>query len=212
MNSSEKELFRWADQLPDALWEDVRRRPPKEAAEAIGAVREGNIFNIDLIGEALAVDPTAQRITNTHQPDQRVDYQAGVVLLTTLAHSKGVPPSGRMAVPQELPGGRMFFTGAHTVANAPIAEAFQSDAAKFVDHALSLGGKRIEGADVALQLPGLPRVPLYLLLWEGDSEVPARAVIGIDDRAHFHLDLSGVFALTNLLAWRLCRGKGNGPK
>jgi len=207
MNSSEKELFRWADQLPDALWDDVRRRPPKEAAEAVGAVREGDIFNIDLIGETFAVDPAAQQIANLSRPDDRVDYQAGVVLLTTLAHSKGVPPSGRMAVPQELPGGRMFFTGAHTVANGPIAKAFQNNAADFVDHAQSLGGKRIEGADVALQMPGLPQVPLYLLLWEGDSEVSARAVIGIDDRAHFHLDLSGVFALTNLLVGRLCKAR-----
>jgi len=45
--------------------------------------------------------------------------------------------------------------------------------------------------------------PLYVLLWRGDQEVPVRAVIGIDDRAHFHLDLAGVFALTNLLVERL---------
>ncbi len=207
MKASDKELFRWADQLPDALWDDVRSRSPEEAAEAVGAVWDGRIFHVDMIGERFAVDPAAQRITNTHQPDQRVDYQAGVVFLTTLAHSKGVPPSGRMAVPQELPGGRMFFTGAHTVANTPIAEAFQNDPPHFVDRALSLGAKRIEGADVALQVPGLPQVPLYLLLWEGDSEVDARAVIGIDDRAHFHLDLSGVFALTNLLVGRLCKDR-----
>jgi hypothetical protein len=207
MKSSEEKLFRWADQLPDALWDDVRSRSPEQAAEAVGAVWNGNLFKVDLIAETFAVDPAAQQITNLNRADHRVDYQTGVVLLTTLAHSKGVPPSGRMAVPQELPGGRMFFTGAHTVANAPIAEAFQNDAEKFVDHALTLGGKRIEGADVALQMPGLPRVPLYLLLWEGDSEVPARAVIGIDDRAHFHLDLSGVFALTNLLVGRLCKDR-----
>lgn len=207
MKSSEEELFRWADQLPDALWDDVRNRSPEQAAEAVGAVWDGQIFYIDLIGERFAVDPAAQRITNTDHPDQRVDYQAGVVLLSTLALSKGVPPSGRMAVPQELPGGRMFFTGAHTIANAPIAKAFEKDARHFVDHALGLGAKRIEGADVALQMPGLPQVPLYLLLWEGDSEVDARAVIGIDDRAHYHLDLSGVFALTNLLVWRLCKDR-----
>ncbi|MDO9263768.1 MAG: hypothetical protein Q7U02_07370 [Desulfosalsimonadaceae bacterium] len=42
------------------------------------------------------------------------------------------------------------------------------------------------------------------LLWRGDQEFPARAVIGIDDRAHFHLDLASIFALTNILVYRLC--------
>ena len=55
------------------------------------------------------------------------------------------------------------------------------------------------------EIPGLPRVPLYVLLWHGYREVPARAVIGIDDQAHFHLDLAGVFALTHLFLNRLCR-------
>jgi len=38
--------------------------------------------------------------------------------------------------------------------------------------------------------------------WKGEA---GRAVIGIDDRAHFHLDLAGVFALTNILVYRLCK-------
>jgi len=128
-----------------------------------------------------------------------------VVLLTTLAASSGVPPSGRMAVPQELPGGRMFFTGAHAVAAGPLARHFEKNSGQLLDRALLIGGEKIEGADIAIQVPGLPYVPLYVLFWQGDQEFSARAVIGIDDRAHFHLDLAGVFALTNILVYRLCK-------
>jgi hypothetical protein len=46
-------------------------------------------------------------------------------------------------------------------------------------------------------------LPLHVLLWAADQEFEARAVIGIDSRALFHLDLSGVFALTNLMVARL---------
>jgi hypothetical protein len=76
-----------------------------------------------------------------------------------------------------------------------------------IDRIFGLGGRMIEGADVAVQLPGLPYVPLYILLWGGDTGEDSRAVIGIDDRAHFHLDLAGVFALTNILVYRLCKDK-----
>jgi hypothetical protein len=203
MKQTQRELFRWADQIPSALWSDLDRRPAREAAEAVGGKWDGSAFKVPLIGIDYTLDPANQRITRTCQVDHPVSYQAGVVLLTTLAASKGVPPSGRMAVPQELPGGRMFFTGPHAVANGPLAKAFEKDSSRLIDRALGLGGEMIEGADVAIRVPGLPYVPLYVLLWRGDQEVPARAVIGIDDRAHFHLDLAGVFALTNLLMDRL---------
>jgi hypothetical protein len=203
MKQPQRELFRWADQLPAALWSDLDRRSPREAADAVGGTWDGSVFRVVLIGIDYTVDPVNQRIIRTFQVDHPVSYQAGVVLLTTLAASKGVPPSGRMAVPQELPGGRMFFTGPHAVANEPLAKAFEKDSSRLIDRALGLGGESIEGADIAIRIPGLPHVPLYVLLWRGDREVPARAVIGIDDRAHFHLDLAGVFALTNLLVERL---------
>ena len=108
-------------------------------------------------------------------------------------------------MPQELPGGRMFFTGAHTVATGPLAKYFEKDSDQLLNRVLGLGGEMIGGADIAIRLPGLPYVPLYILFWRGDQEIPSRAVIGIDDRAHFHLDLGGVFALTNILVFSFCK-------
>jgi len=99
----------------------------------------------------------------------------------------------------------MFFTGAHAVAAGPLARHFEKNSGQLLDRALLIGGEKIEGADIAIQVPGLPYVPLYVLFWQGDQEFSARAVIGIDDRAHFHLDLAGVFALTNILVYRLCK-------
>lgn len=205
MKPSQKELFRWADQIPAALWTDLRNRSPQQAAEAVGAGWDGVTFTVPMIGMDYTIDPANQRITKTYQADHPVSYQAGVVLLTTLATSKGVPPSGRMVVPQDLPGGRMFFTGAHSLATGPLAKNYEQDTGQLIERALGFGGEMIEGADLAIRVPGLPYIPLYVLLWRGDDEFPARAVIGIDDRAHFHLDLAGVFALTNILVSRFCK-------
>jgi len=205
MTSSQKELFRWADQIPAASWIDLRDRSPQQAAEAVGAVWNGETFTVPLLGDQYTIDPTKQLIKRASNADHPVSYQAGIVLITTLSISKGVPPSGRMAVPQELPGGRMFFTGAHSVATGPLVKYFEKDSDQLLNRALEIGGEIIEGADIAIRLPGLPYVPLYILFWRGDQEIPARAVIGIDDRAHFHLDLAGVFALTNILVFEFCK-------
>jgi uncharacterized protein DUF3786 len=205
MKQSQKELFRWADQISEPLWTDLSNRSPREAAEMVGATWNGETFEVPMIGVDYTIDPTNKIIRKTSHVDKPVSYQAGVILLTALAKSKGVPPSGRMVVPQELPGGRMFFTGAHTLATGRIVKKFEKDSDQLIDRILGLGGKMINGADVAAQLPGLPYVPLYIYLWRGDQGEAARAAIGIDDRAHFHLDLAGVLALTNILVHKLCK-------
>ena len=205
MKPSQKKWVKRSDQIPAVLWTDLCDRSPQQAAEAVGAKWDGETFKVPLVGTEYTIDPANQRITKTDQTDHPASYQAGVVLLTTLTASKGVPPSGRMAVPQELPGGRLFFTGAHTVATGPLAKYFEKDSAQLLDRVLGVGGEMIEGADISIRVPGLPYVPLYILFWRGDQQFPARAVIGIDDRAHFHLDLAGILALTNILVYRLCK-------
>jgi hypothetical protein len=204
MQVSKADLFRWADQIPAALWDALDKRDPKDAAGAVGAVNEGSTFRLSLIGIDYIVDTLGRRIKRSGEPEHPVSYQTGIVLITTLTLSSGVPPSGRIVSPQELPGGRMFFTGAHALPTGKLVKAFEKDPKGLIERALGLGGKIIAGADTAIQVPGLPYVPLYLFLWRGEEDIPPRATIGIDDRAHFHLDLGGVFAMTNILAARLC--------
>ena len=197
------ERFRWADQLPSPLWDDLDARPAQEAAVASGAVWENGVFTIPLVGITYQVDPRSRRIIRIDEEAHRVSFQTGVVLLTALAKSVGVPPSGRMVTPQELTGGSLFFTGAHSLAVKPLEKRFGRDPLALIVAALKFGGKEIPGADYAVCIFGLPLLPLYVLLWQADDEFDSRAVIGIDDRALFHLDLAGVFALTNILSGRL---------
>jgi hypothetical protein len=202
------ELFRWADQLPEALWDDLAARPPAEAAAATDAELSQGRFSLGLLGADYLVDPAARSVTLAARPDARVSFQAGLVLLTTLAQAQDLPASGVMITPGELPGGRQFFTGPHDLNTAALEKAFGRDPAGLARAARTLGGGPEEGlgADAAVRVPGLPRVPLWVLLWEGDEEFEPRAVMGIDQRAHFHLALDGVWALTNLLAARLTGG------
>jgi hypothetical protein len=196
-------LYRWADQLPAALWDDLRRRDPTEAAQATGAELVDGGYRLALLGRTYRLEPEVARLWEEDRPDHRVGYQTGMVLVTTLAHSLGVPPAGRMVTPQELPGGNLFFQGPHALPTAALEDAFGARPQRLVERARALGGEETGGADVAVRVPALPMVPMYVLLWRGDSEFPPRAVIGLDARAHFHLALDGIWALCNLLVRRL---------
>ena len=202
---NDNQLFRWAEDIAPQTWDDVEARPPEQAAQAAGALWDGTAFGLALLGREYRVQPGARRISLKDDPERRISYQAGMVLLSTLGNSLGVPPAGRMITPHELPGGAMFFQGPHAINKGPLEERFGAEPARLVQAAAPLSPTPCEGGDVGLMVRGLPMIPLYALLWGGDDEFAARAVIGVDAHAHHHLALDGVWALTNLLVARLTR-------
>lgn len=207
VDPSQIELFRWSEDLPEALWEDLASRPPEEAARAIGASWDGQRFVVTLLGRDYAVDPAARVAQDLTEPGKRVSFQAALVLVTTLANSTGAAPSGEMVLPRELPGGDFFFVGPHAINTAALEKRFGDNPAELLEMGSALGGKVVEGADAAVMVQALPLIPMWAMVWQGDDEFPAKAVVGIDSRAQYHMALDVVFALTNIFIHRLTGGR-----
>ncbi|MFH1034665.1 MAG: DUF3786 domain-containing protein [Pseudomonadota bacterium] len=208
-NPEEISLFRWADQLPAALWDDLAARPAAQAAQACGAVVKDGRLRLPLLGRDYLVDPGARRVWEAQRPLHRLGFQTGMVLVSHLSRALGVPPAGRLVTPQELPGGGLFFSGPHAIATADLEERFGHAPQALLEAAQAMGGQRhAEAAEMAVMLPGLPMLPLYVLLWPADEEFGARAVVGLDAHAHHQLALDGIWALTNLLVGRLLTAGG----
>lgn len=200
-------LYGTADQLPSQLWDDLAARPPDEAARATGAeLKDGRIF-LPLLGREYALDPKVRRIREKDRPEAVVDFQTGMVLVSTLGRAMDAPPAGRMVTPQQLPGGSFFFTGPHAIPTGRLCKHFGGDPALLLERAAEMGGRPIEGADAAVVLQGLPRLPVYVFLWAADDEFKASATVGMDAHAHLHLALDGLWALSNILVSRLIREK-----
>ena len=205
IDPQEIRLFRWADQVPQALWDDLTARPAVQAAQAAGAELREGCFRLSLLGRPYLVDPAARRLWREDRPEHRLDFQTGMVLVSHLGRALGVPPAGRLVTPQELPGGGLFFTGPHAIATAALVERFGPDPPGLVRRAAMLGGGSWPGAEAAVLVPGLPMLPLYVLLWPADDEFPARVVVGLDAHANHQLALDGIWALTNLLVESLTK-------
>ena len=206
MDPKQIKLYRSAKDLPPALWDDLALRDPAEAAAGAGGVWDGKIHCLALLGREYILDPAGREIKALAGEGRMVSFQTGMVLLVALAKGLDIPPSGRMVTPRELPGGAMFFVGPHAVAAGLLAERFGDDPAPLAARAEALGGRSLDLGDVGVTAPGLPRIPLYAAVWQRRGQDPARAVVGIDDRAHLHLPLDAVWALTNLFVARLASG------
>ncbi|MCF8065623.1 MAG: DUF3786 domain-containing protein, partial [Desulfarculaceae bacterium] len=165
----------------------------------------GQGYTMAMLGREHRLEPKSRRVYLTGDPEHRLSYQTGLVVISTLIRSLGVPPAGRMVTPQELPGGTQFFQGPHAINNRPLAERFGNDPHTLLEAALAMGGEAFEAGDQGVRLPGLPMIPLYALIWAGDDEFAPRAVVGMDANAHYHLALDGIWALSNLMVFRLLK-------
>lgn len=202
---NENRLFRWADDMPPQLWDDLAARPFAEAAQATGAMWDGQGYTVAMLGREHRLEPETRRVYLAQDPEHRLSYQTGLVLISTLIRSLGVPPAGRMVTPQELPGGAQFFQGPHAINKEPLAKRFGHDSQALLAAAQALGGESFEAGDQGVRLLGLPMIPLYVLIWAGDEEFAPRAVVGMDANAHHHLALDGIWALCNLMVYRFIK-------
>jgi hypothetical protein len=194
---------RWADELPGHFWENLAARAPEQAAAATGAELDRGRFILPVFARPYLVDPENRRLQDLSRGEARVDYNTALVLVTHLAQAGEVAPAGRMVSFNELPGGRALVSGPHALPLDLLAKHFGGNPQALGQRALELGGAEIEGADVAVRVPGLPRVPMYLLLWLADEEFPAQAAPGVDAQVMQHLDLDGLLSLSHLMVQRL---------
>jgi hypothetical protein len=201
----ENALYRDARDLHRLHWERLRCRDPGEAARAAGADLDGAAFLLDLLGRRLRVDPAGERISFEGEPARDVGYQRALVAVAYLAGALEAPPRGEWVAFRELPGGDAFFRGPHSLATPRLERAFGTRPAGLPEAARPLGGVPAPGADAAADLPALPRIPLRVLVWAATPEFPASASLLTDARAHLHLALDVLWALTNVAIADLVR-------
>ena len=132
-----------------------------------------------------------------------------VLLLHYLLTASGAPPSGRWAAYRELPGGLFYAASFAARAEEPLARAFGADAAgleAFRAAARRAGGEELDLADAACSFAALPRVPVAVLVWQGDDELPGDARVLYDAGAEDYLPPEDLAGLGGQLSRRLAAG------
>lgn len=118
-----------------------------------------------------------------------------IVLIHYLLRADGVPPADRWLTFRDLPDGLFYAQAFAGHAEGLLAQRFGTDLAGFRRAAQALGGTALDLADASYHFVALPRLPLAVLLWEGDDEFPGQARVLFDAHAGHYLpteDLSGI--------------------
>ena len=100
-------------------------------------------------------------------------------LIGLLKH--GYRPAGDWISFKETPGGKLFWPAFQESTIKPLVERFDKDPEGLVRNLEErLGGRRVEGGDVAVQLEAFPDIFVRMVFWKGDATLPAAASMLFD--------------------------------
>ena len=134
---------------------------------------------------------------------EKVPLRDKILIMHYLILAKGTLLSGEPITFRELPGGNVYYpTFVKRTANR-LTDRFGKDAALLVRAGENLGGYRADYGDAAVVIDAFSRVPITLVLWQGDDELPPQVNLLFDSTISDYLDTEDVTVLCENLTWRL---------
>ncbi len=179
---------------------------PEDAAARAGARynKDGRRLEIIYFGSLYMVE-SGGRVWRASAPGEEVPFNDRTLILQYLCQSSGLPPSGAWISFRELPGGYHHYAPLQTDAIFPLARVFGSCPEGFEDAARSLGGRPIPMGDRAFIIPALPKIPLAVVIREGDDEFEASSNMLYDSASQTHLTMAALWVLGVELAHKMIR-------
>ena len=186
------------DLIDKILFQDLLSCDPGEVAKRTGALydeKKGS-YGIGVWGNFYEVLPRECRIQSRGEGSGTFQDYLYLFILHYLMKAKEIPVTGEWISEKDIPGGSGFFRGPHTLPTHLVAQKFGKDLAGFLEAGKRLGGKSLSMGDAAFSFEITPRVPVAVLLWQGDEEFESQANLLFDKTIAQHLPLDIVYALS----------------
>lgn len=112
----------------------------------------------------------------------------GVLILHYLIQAQGTALARRWVDFRSLPGGVVYYPVFRGRVISRLVGMFGQRPQELISAATPLGGQPIEMADVGVEIPAFPRVPVVLALWEASEEFGPEGTVMYDDALPAYLE------------------------
>ena len=126
-----------------------------------------------------------------------------VLILHYLTSAKGTLATNKLITFKELPGGANYFPTFYKRTIKPLLDYFGKEPRLLVAAAEKLGGHKADYGDVAVTINAFSRVPITIVLWQGDDELAPEGNIIFDATISDYLSTEDITILCETLTWRL---------
>ena len=141
-------------------------------------------------------------LMNSEEP---VPIRDKVLMLHYLTSAKGTLATNKLISFKELPGGTNYFPAFYKRAIKPLLDYFGKEPHLLVAAAEKLGGHKADYGDVAVTINAFSRVPITIVLWQGDDEFAPQGSIIFDATISDYLSTEDINVLCDTIFWRLVK-------
>ena len=121
--------------------------------------------------------------TDSADESAEVPIQEQVLILHYMSAMRSTAPNGTWIAYREIPGASFYFSAFVKRAIDPLKKVFGKNTDALISAAEKLSGKRIDVGDAGFEFSVLPKIPLQLIIHEGDEEFEPEANILFDGTA-----------------------------
>lgn len=137
--------------------------------------------------------------------EEPVPLRNKVLILHYLISAKKEALCRHLITFKELPEGIIYFPVFFKRAVRPLVDRFGTKPDQLKVCAGELGGHTVDLGDSAAVIEAFPRIPITLILWQGDAEFTSTGNLLFESSISSHLATEDIIVLCETIAWKLVK-------
>jgi len=162
-----------------------------------------NVLKVPFLDRVYQVNFPDFEFKNVSEKETAVPIQEQVLILHYLMAESTKKLTGNWIAYREITEASFYFSAFVKRAIDPLKKVFGRNIPGLSKAANNINGKAIDIGDVGFEFKFFPKVPLQLILWEGDDEFSPEANILFDETIGEILSPEDVAWLSGMLVYRL---------
>lgn len=188
----------------DLAAQELDARPFEEVLLASGFSVESEALIVPFLNRVYRVAQPGWIFSDRDDGEKEVPLQEQVLILHYIKGDPSIRPGADWAAYRELPGATFYFSAFTKRAIDPLVKVFGNNVAAFAKAAPGIGGVPVPDlGDAAFDFTPFPRVPVRMVIYEGDDEFPPGANILFDRSAASILSPEDLAWLAGMLVYRM---------
>ena len=136
---------------------------------------------------------------------EEVPIREKVLILHYFTSAKGTPAAGKLITFRELPEGKVYSPTFSKRTIKPLIDNFGEETHRLLEISQKLGGLEADFGDAAVTVNAFSRVPITIVLWQGDDELAPQGNILFDASISDYLSTEDITILCETITWKLVR-------
>lgn len=183
-------------------WEGLEERDLEELAEFSGSeIEDGKLF-MEFFHDTCEIAPEEREVRSGGED---MGPFMSVLILHYVLGCTEESPSGRVISFRQVPGGDVYFSAFKKRAIDSFVDVFGDRPELLLECSRRLGADMVNMGSAAVQLDVFPKVPVTLVVWQGDDEVPSSGNILFDETTKEILPMEDISILGNFASSKLRR-------